>query len=350
MRRLQYAVRLAQLPAVALASLVACGSSDAKSEATETASQAAEARNTPPEGMTPSETAPGEVGEEGGEGKGLGHGAKGALSECSVAQVLGIAQAFNDAEIERAKLGVRMAQDPAVKKHAHRDLEDHQELARELSSLEQRLGVQPARGDIVDAIGRSASAQLRSLQGSQSFDREYMADDISSDLEVVGFLQAVKHAGHGRAGRQPEGAREEGVHPDQGVPWARFAGSASFGAKSEFETEYDLRYPDGTAVRTTVEYPAGAGGEATGGGMPGSDSAHQQLAALYWKAHEVAESDLQDGAQLEKQLVGSCGVAGGECTATARTPASEGATSANTGGAGVCEEHPSSETHGVDKH
>jgi predicted outer membrane protein len=356
MRIMSRIIRLTSFGALGLASLVAYGASPAP------AAQPA-GRAMPPSGLkaTPHEVSP-----------------HAAFSDCSVGNVLGMAEALTHAAIERAKMAEDRAQDPAVKQFAERVLDDHQKLDQELSKFESDVGAQPVETDVSSAIERGARRELKGLEEAKNFDREYIADEIAAHIKAAGFLHVLLHAIHEAGGGEEGGGGEEQGQPTGGAPVPQpgqmgqptlpgpvsfpqpgqisipqpggmpqlpqpgtfgapgaqlpgqfgqgFPGTPNFGNPG-MPGIVGPDHPSSTTGQSPQEPVTGTEGPSEPGepGEPGATEGQPEpkmgdVAQLFKDAKHTIASELTDALQLESRLVGVCGEESGEAPATKKAP------------------------------
>jgi predicted outer membrane protein len=299
-----------------------------------------------------------------------------AFSDCSVGNVLGMAEALTHAAIGRAKMAADRAQDPAVKEFAERVLDDHQKLDQELSQFESDVGAQPVETDVSSAIERGARRELKGLEEAKNFDREYIADEIAAHLKAAGFLHVLLHAIHEAGGGEEGGGGEEQGQPTGGAPvpqpgqfgqptlpgpvtfpqpgqisipqpggMGQFPQPGTFGAPGTplpgqlggpgFPGTANLGNP-GTPGIVGPDYPSSTTGQlpqepVTGEqgpsepGEPGETEGQPEpkmgdVAKLFDDAKHTIASELTDALRLESKMVGVCGEESGEAPATKKAP------------------------------
>jgi predicted outer membrane protein len=319
MRIMSHVFRLTSFAALGLAGVVGYGTSTATA-----ASPSATAG--PPSGLkgVPSERAPHAAGERSRHA---------AFSDCPVANILGLAHAFDQAAIERAKMADERAQDPSVKQYAERSLDDHQKLEQELSRWEGDIGVQPVETDISRALNRNARVELKGLEDAQNFDREYVADEIGASIKAAGFLHLLLRAIHEGSGGAEKGQPTQPVEmgqptqpgqvsiPQPGLPSLPqpgtfgttgpqlpgqfgnqgFPGMPNFGDVGQ---GFPSPTPGGTPQEpvTGPQAPSGAGPTE---GQP--EPKLGEVTKLFDDAKHMIHSELEEALRLEGKLVGTCG-------------------------------------------
>jgi predicted outer membrane protein len=344
MRIMSRIIRISSFGALGLASLVAYGASPAPA-----ASPAGNAM--PPSGL---KEAPHEVSPHA------------AFSDCSVGNVLGMAEALTHAAIERAKMAEERAQDPAVKEFAERVLDDHRKLDQELSKFESDVGAQPVETDVSSAIERGARRELKGLDEAKNFDREYIADEIAAHIKTAGFLHVLLHAIHEAGGGEEEGGGQEQGQPTGGAPvpqpgqlgqptfpgpvtlpqpgqvsipqpggmgqfpqpggMGQFPQPGTFGAPgTQLPGQFGGQGFPGTTTGQLPEQPVTGAQGPSEPGEPGATEGQPEpemgdVARLFDDAKHTIASELTDALQLESKLVGVCGEESTEAPATKKAP------------------------------
>jgi predicted outer membrane protein len=309
MRIMSHVFRITSFAALGLAGVVAYGTSTATAASPS-------ATKGPPSGLkgVPSERSP-----------------HAAFSDCSVAHVLGLAHAFDQDAIERAKVAEERAQDPSVKQYAERSLDDHQKLEQELSRFERDIGAQPVETDISRALHRNARVELKGLEDAQNFDREYVADEIAASLKAAGFLHLLLRAIHQGSRGEEQGQPTQPVEMGQPTP-GQFGQPPQPGEVSIPQPGLPSLPQPGTFGTTGMQLPGPYGDQ----GFPGTPgfgnpsgagaSEHQpepklgEVTKLFDDAKHTIHSELEDALRLDGQLVGTCGESAGEEPAMKKAP------------------------------
>jgi len=117
----------------------------------------------------------------------LSHAKEGALTD---ANILAIATASHQAEIDAAKLALEKSSNPDVKKFAEQMVTDHSAALAKATALAAKLAVAPEENDDVTALKKDAAAtadRLKALSGAE-FDKAYISAQVKDHQGVLDAL------------------------------------------------------------------------------------------------------------------------------------------------------------------
>jgi putative membrane protein len=127
--------------------------------------------------VAPVETAP--VPEQGA--------AQPAVERLTDAQIAGVMNAANDAEVQQARIAQQKAKHPRVKKFAAMMISDHGSARKKQQALLDKSGMIPSSSNLMTQLNTDAQSTLQSLQSASAgdFDLVYMDAQITAHQQVL---------------------------------------------------------------------------------------------------------------------------------------------------------------------
>lgn len=121
-----------------------------------------------------------------------------SITDCSIGQLVAIAEAVDATQINAANIALEKSSDPRVKKVAQSILDGYTRSNHAMMSS----GIEPVAGDVADAITVRGDQLVKTLRStpSASFDRSFVSNELLEQLSVLSMLQNVS------LGEQPSAA------------------------------------------------------------------------------------------------------------------------------------------------
>ncbi len=116
------------------------------------------------------------------------------ITDCSLAEYVGILTAFNAAQISTAQLALSVSQSADVRAFAQQMLTDEQNLSTQLSTWMTQATVTPVDSEISVDIKLTSQELLVLLRGDESFDRDFVVGEIGAHWMMSGFFQSMAFA------------------------------------------------------------------------------------------------------------------------------------------------------------
>lgn len=185
------------------------------------------------------------------------------ITDCSMAEYVGIFSAFNTAQIDASQLALSVSKDSDVLSFAQQMLTDDEDLASRLSAWMTSQGVTAMDSEFTNDIKLVSDARLTQLRGDPNFDRDFVMGEIGGHWMLQGFFQSVGFAQDFSSGGMLAGS--------SGMPGSATDANANNGVK-----------------QLTPE---------------------QDFQAIILSATQLVQQHLALAFQVESKLVGMCGVA-----------------------------------------
>lgn len=172
--------------AAAAVMLVQCGGDSSRTPET-ISERTVEGKTTTTVTMTPAsrmeapvETAP--VPEQGA--------AQPAVEHLTDAQIAGVMNAANDAEVQQARIAQQKAKHPRVKKFAAMMISDHGNARKKQQALLDKSGMMPSSSNLMTQLNNDAQSTTQSLQSATAvdFDLAYMDAQITAHQQLLDAL------------------------------------------------------------------------------------------------------------------------------------------------------------------
>ncbi len=113
------------------------------------------------------------------------------ITDCSLAEYVGILSAFNAAQIGASQLALSVSTNVDVRAFAQQMLTDQQNLAAQLSTWMTQSNLTPVDSEISVDIKLASQGLLVQLRGDDNFDRDFVVGEIGAQWMMSGFFETV---------------------------------------------------------------------------------------------------------------------------------------------------------------
>lgn len=110
------------------------------------------------------------------------------ITDCNLAEYVGILSAFNTAQLNASQLALSMSTNGDVKAFAQQMLTDEKNLATQLSTYMTQFTLSPVSSEISVDIDLASQALLTQLRGDANFDRDFIVGEIGAQWMMSGFF------------------------------------------------------------------------------------------------------------------------------------------------------------------
>lgn len=113
------------------------------------------------------------------------------ITDCSLAEYVGILSAFNSAQIGASQLALSVSSNVDVRAFAQQMLTDQENLASQLSAWMTQANLTPVDSEISVDIKLASQGLLVQLRGDENFDRDFIVGQIGAQWMMSGFFETV---------------------------------------------------------------------------------------------------------------------------------------------------------------
>lgn len=116
------------------------------------------------------------------------------ITDCTLAEYVGILSAFNTAQIGASQLALSVSTNVDVRDLAQKMLTDEQSFSSALAAYMKQTSLAPVESEISLDVSAASQSLLTQLRGDQNFDRDFIVGEIGAHWMISGFLSTVAFA------------------------------------------------------------------------------------------------------------------------------------------------------------